>query len=255
MKKHIQFIINILIAVTILTGIGLIYSQTKHSLSEHDKAYIGNYKAVIVVSGSMEPAIMTDSLNLAEKVDNIDDIEVGDIVMFNTSIGVVSHRCIEKETYNGKTYLHTKGDNNNEADGILVDEEMIEGKIVYTINSIAPLIKYLNTDGNTVATMYKLVMIILIVIVVIDYARHPIEKYIKAIYFTYNPEKFEINELPVIDRLETYKEQLNKINKQLKSDKKHKISYTYHLGKALESIDDIVEDLDDLEKRINKMNS
>lgn len=212
----------------------------------------GDYEAIIVVSGSMEPAIKTNSLNLAEKVTSTDEINVGDIVTFNTSVGIVSHRCVSKETYNGETYLYTKGDNNKEPDGILVDNNMVKGKIVYTANWLAPIISKFSTDIDVVAAMYRLMVIIILLAIIIKLSINPISKNIKAIYLVAHPDKFKEQALRALDRAEVYKEHIECMDFKIKNNK-NKLRTIYHLGKALESIDDINENLDDIEERSKKM--
>ena len=109
----------------------------------------GDYFPAVVVSGSMEPVMMTNSLNLCQKA-TIDDIEVGDIVAFTYYNEMVTHRVIEKYTdENEEWYLRTKGDNNNFVDKVLVRDYMIRGKVIKTWNETAPIIsRYLISPGE-----------------------------------------------------------------------------------------------------------
>lgn len=110
---------------------------------------IGDYFPAVVVSDSMEPVIMTNSINLCVKA-TMDDIEVGDIVAFTYYNEMVTHRVIEKYTdENDGWYLRTKGDNNDFVDKVLVRDYMIRGKVIKTWNETAPIIsKYLISPGE-----------------------------------------------------------------------------------------------------------
>lgn len=107
------------------------------------------YFPTIVVSGSMEPEMMTNSMSLI-KVTTLDDIEVGDIVAFTFNNEMVTHRVIEKTTDNDEVpYLRTKGDANDFVDQIYVRDYMVRGKVVKTWNETAPVIsKYLIAPGE-----------------------------------------------------------------------------------------------------------
>ena len=107
------------------------------------------YFPTIVVSGSMEPEMMTNSMSLIEVV-GIEDIEVGEIVAFTFNNEMVTHRVIEKYTDdNEELYLRTKGDNNDFVDQILIRENMVRGRVIKTWNNTAPIIsKYLVAPGE-----------------------------------------------------------------------------------------------------------
>lgn len=109
----------------------------------------GDYFPTIVVSGSMEPIMMTNSISLCKKA-NISDIEVGDIVAFTFNNEMVTHRVIEKYTdENEEWYLRTKGDNNEFVDQVYVRDSMVRGKVVKTWNNTANVInKYLISPGE-----------------------------------------------------------------------------------------------------------
>jgi len=111
------------------------------------KSFFG-YTVRIVVSGSMEPEIKTNSLNII-KLCSIEDINVNDVVCFNYSQDII-HRVFEiKTNEDGDIVLHTKGDANEKADDVEVYGEMVIGKVVKTFNGTSELIsKYSISPGN-----------------------------------------------------------------------------------------------------------
>ena len=106
------------------------------------------YTLRIVVSGSMEPEIQINSINII-KICDVEDIEVKDIICFNYNQDIV-HRVIDKVTTDsGVEVLHTKGDANEFADSVNVTSDELFGKVVKTLNWVAPVItKYSITPGN-----------------------------------------------------------------------------------------------------------
>lgn len=109
--------------------------------SMDDRAKKIGYRPVIVVTGSMEPAIEVNSISIMEYC-SIEDIEIGDILMFldpykNINI---THRVvnIEKDGEGRPIYLNTKGDANESIDDINITSELVVGRITKTYNWAAP---------------------------------------------------------------------------------------------------------------------
>lgn len=92
----------------------------------------------IVLSGSMEPEILTGSVAYINKNVKSEDIEVGDIIAFNIGEeSVVVHRVVAiNET---ESCFVTKGDANEELDFNPISFSDYEGKVVGSI----PMLGYL----------------------------------------------------------------------------------------------------------------
>lgn len=85
------------------------------------------YKPVIVLSGSMEPAIHTGDLILLHKAD-ISQLKEGDVICYLVSGKAITHRIVEiKGEENGQVSYITQGDANNAADQQPVTEDHIQG--------------------------------------------------------------------------------------------------------------------------------
>lgn len=93
-------------------------------------------KPILIVSGSMEPAIKTNALTILHMC-GVDDVAVGDIVTYwHDGLGAyVTHRVVEK----GDGYIWTKGDANSVRDDIQVTDENIYGKNFLVLNWTADL--------------------------------------------------------------------------------------------------------------------
>lgn len=85
------------------------------------------YKPFIVMSGSMEPTIMTGDLIVSKSAD-ADAVKPGDIVSYRLGDAVITHRVLEitaDET--GARQFIMQGDNNNAKDEKPVTDVQIEG--------------------------------------------------------------------------------------------------------------------------------
>ena len=182
--------------------------------------YIGSDKGIfgfttrIVVTGSMEPTIQTNSLNVI-RLCSIDDIEANDIICFNYGQDI-THRVLEKTVNDsGVTILHTKGDANDAADSIEVNDDMLVGKVIKTFNGTSSIIeKYSITPGQIDGlSLSKTVIIYLIIISLIVSVLIWIIEYLITIIRTVRSDK------------EYYK----KINK-FESDIDSLAEYVYILG-------------------------
>ncbi|GAF65410.1 signal peptidase I [Bacillus sp. TS-2] len=85
------------------------------------------YQIKTVLSGSMEPEMLTGSLILIQKAEQKEHFTVGDVVTYRTAENVlITHRIIEVMN-NGQSYI-TKGDHNNGPDIEPVLSDNIVGK-------------------------------------------------------------------------------------------------------------------------------
>lgn len=109
----------------------------------------------VVVSGSMEPVMYRGDIVVLQQANilgfhefNPDDIQVGDIVVYNAAWheGPVIHRVINIGQINGSTVYEIKGDNNNASDPYWVTQGQIMSRVI-TINGqplIIPKIGYIS---------------------------------------------------------------------------------------------------------------
>ena len=93
----------------------------------------GNYKVMIVQSGSMEPTIKTGAVVVVKpRV----EYKVGDIVTFNqegSSKKTVTHRIVEMREKDGAVAFVTKGDANNGIDQREIKKQEILGKMLFDV--------------------------------------------------------------------------------------------------------------------------
>ena len=92
----------------------------------------GNYKLLIVQSGSMEPAIKTGAVVIVKPIENY---QINDVITFasENSGKSTTHRIVREETENGETYFVTKGDANNGEDNNKIAPDKIIGKVLFSV--------------------------------------------------------------------------------------------------------------------------
>lgn len=93
----------------------------------------GNYKVMIVQSGSMEPTIKTGSIVVVRPSPSYD---VGDVITFGpTPKGKIptTHRIIAENINNGMETYTTKGDSNDTADLKGVLQKDVLGKVYLSV--------------------------------------------------------------------------------------------------------------------------
>jgi len=91
---------------------------------------------------SMEPTINVRDTVLWVEVDNIAEIEVGDIIIFQhptlPEVDNIAHRIVEIVPADGGFKFRTKGDNSSTPDQHLVPEGDVHGLVIGVIYSAAP---------------------------------------------------------------------------------------------------------------------
>lgn len=102
--------------------------------------FLFGYRPVLVLSGSMEPYMMTNGIVLTKEVESLEDINVDDVITFhvnhNNKAIRITHRIIDID---GET-IYTKGDNNNVDDGIPLSIDHVEAKVTHVFNQTAWLV-------------------------------------------------------------------------------------------------------------------
>jgi len=91
-----------------------------------------NYQMIAIASNSMNPVFYRGDAVILKKLssDEIKEIKIGDILVFESDNIIVVHRVIDRKTAMNGTYLYqTKGDNNNAPDSDLVEPSSVIGRM------------------------------------------------------------------------------------------------------------------------------
>ena len=91
--------------------------------------FLAGYQPTVILSGSMEPAIMTGDIVYIQKVKSFEELKTGDVIAFQRQMDAtpITHRIVEIDE-NQQT-LRTKGDSNDSEDGSTLSFSQVKGKV------------------------------------------------------------------------------------------------------------------------------
>ena len=116
--------------------------------------FAGGIKPFVTMSGSMETHIKTGSVCFVNTKADYYDMQVGDVIAFETSTGkMVTHRIISI-TDEG---METKGDANNVSDGISTTADNFRGKNLFSVPYVGYGIVYMK-QPQSIAIVFVLVV-------------------------------------------------------------------------------------------------
>ena len=131
----------LLVTACAVVGINLYHWNAK-SLTGNVLPMPFGYGGAVVLTGSMEPAIMADELIIVKACD---DYAVGDVVVFQEGSILVVHRIVamDEET------VTTRGDANN-ADDAPMTPDRIRGKVIAHFPRLGTVVRLIKTPVVTV---------------------------------------------------------------------------------------------------------
>jgi len=129
----------LVVTLACLIVLFLLYYIISSQLNADNEDYKPKVSIYTIVSPSMTPVINVYDVVVNVRVDNPEDIEIGDIITYvstsSTSEGMtITHRVVEISTLPDGTYEYmTQGDNNSEPDSSYVLYDQVVGKKVLII--------------------------------------------------------------------------------------------------------------------------
>ena len=165
-KKEEHKIQKILSWVLLIAMAGLLVFtiyRVAESRKTGEGVFLLGYRPVLVLTGSMEPYMMTNGIALTKEVDSLDAIAVGDVVTYHVLNDsgkklLITHRIIAIDD----GLIYTKGDNNNVDDGFPLTIDNIEAKVVGVFNGTAWLAaKWQTTAGKVMLICFLAAIIFL----------------------------------------------------------------------------------------------
>lgn len=125
--QKIMTVIGVVLCVVfiplLLINVTLIVKSYTHPDQVPD--FMG-YKPFIVLSGSMEPGIMTGDMVIVRDTD-AGNLQKGDVIAYKSGEAVITHRIIDVKTENGEVRYVTQGDANDSPDQATVKPSDVEG--------------------------------------------------------------------------------------------------------------------------------
>lgn len=130
----------LLIVASLVLGIN-IYNWNAKSLTGNVLPMPFGYGGAVVLSGSMEPTIMTDELIIVKASDTY---AVGDVVVYQTGRILVVHRIVDM----ADGMVTTRGDANN-TDDAPIELSQIKGKVIKHIPNVGTAVRIIKTPWAT----------------------------------------------------------------------------------------------------------
>ncbi|MBO3096290.1 signal peptidase I [Cellulomonas dongxiuzhuiae] len=124
---------------------------------------VGLVKPLVVISGSMEPEIMTGDLLLATPVP-VDEVEVGDVLSLPNPVtgALVTHRVVDvAQQADGAWHVWMQGDANDAADGgayVVTDDTVLRPR--WQVGGAGTALVRLTTPGTAVPLVVALVALL-----------------------------------------------------------------------------------------------
>lgn len=107
--------------------------------------FIYGIRPTVILSGSMEPELMTGCVAFVNQRVEYEEIDVGDVIQFQTETGV---SCIHRTINITETGIETKGDNNDNSDGITTIAQNFQGKVIFNIPKVGKFVEAVKTPAG-----------------------------------------------------------------------------------------------------------
>ena len=162
--RHVATLLGVILCVALVpllaVNITLIAKSFIHPEEVPD--FMG-YKPFIVLSGSMEPAVMTGDLVITQEVDPA-SLQAGDVIAYRYGdSSIITHRIREVTQKDGLRAFITKGDANNADDNVMPTEDLVEGRLRWTVPGLGNAAMFLQTPyGLLIAAGVPLLAYLLI---------------------------------------------------------------------------------------------
>lgn len=155
--KKLDDIISWVMLIAVFILLIYVVFTTVDAARKGEENFIFGYRPAIVLTGSMEPYMMTNSVVLTKEVTSLDQLEVGDVISFHLTNDLgekirITHRLTGIED----GVLSTKGDNNPSGDGIPLTMENVESKVIAVCNQTAYLIAAWQTTAGKIMILCAL---------------------------------------------------------------------------------------------------
>ena len=149
-KSGFQKVRDVIVSIfTIIVIIACWYAIIVKMILKVDVPMVAGYSALVVLSGSMEPTIMTGEVIVIHEQP---DYNVGDILTYRDSGVLVTHRIVEKS---GNTFV-TRGDANNTNDAPIMKSQAV-GKTIFHIPYLGRAILFVQSPIGLVSVLTILI--------------------------------------------------------------------------------------------------
>lgn len=145
-NKALKIAGNILFYTILICLLSTSFIMVKSVKDGVQPKILGN-RFFTVLTGSMEPSIMTGDLIISKEV-SPKEIHPGDVITFGSlnSNNITTHRVRRVITEDGKKSYVTQGDANNVEDPNPVPEEVLIGKVVKVIPKLGSIMSWMKSN-------------------------------------------------------------------------------------------------------------
>lgn len=209
-SRFLSVVCSIILVILLVIGAMMFYFNMKiKAYEKKGLEFTAPFGLYTIISGSMEPNVEIYDVVIAVDED-INKIKVGDIITFISTWEInygmtVTHRVVGiSKTSTGEIQLSTKGDNNQTADGGIVTQSNLIGKVVGRLPQVGRLQFFLATKAG----WFFVVFIPAVIIIIVDSMK------IFKLYILKN----QINEVktPKEAHKEKFKKEIEKKPEQMK---------------------------------------
>ncbi len=150
-KIDVWTIVNIVITIVLVPIIILNGVLIAKSITNPDELPdIFGFAPVVVLTGSMEPEIPTNSLIIINKNVDTSTLEVGDIITYTTGETLVTHRIYQLAESDGETVYVTMGDANNVIDRLPVSQDSVIGEYKVHFAGLGGVVMFVQTTTGMI---------------------------------------------------------------------------------------------------------
>lgn len=150
-----------------LIAVLVIVLVNNYNITQNNQESFFTYQPVYIQTGSMEPTLREGAIILTQRVTDIEELAVDDIVTY-----VVYDTQADKEVFithriyaiNEDGTIITKGDNNRVTDSYMLTMDNIKAKVIYTWNGAATIKNMLNTRAGQVYIISIIIALVLILV-------------------------------------------------------------------------------------------
>lgn len=141
-KRVVTWTSNIFMIILLFICALTMYSIVQTKSNPEEIPTILGYKAMIVLTGSMEPVLEPRDLIVVKTIDPL-KVKVNDVITYkNSQNTMVTHRVVDVKDAAGNIAYETKGDANNVKDEEIVQSDQLVGSLLFSIPKAGYLVTF-----------------------------------------------------------------------------------------------------------------
>lgn len=119
-----------------------------------------DHQIIVVTGGSMAPTFEAGDAIVVNR--NLDELEEGDIITYQSNQGLTTHRLVAFHEVEGRPYVQTKGDANEKPDPDFTDLEAVVGSVEKSYSKLGFFLNFLSSRLGLLITLGPLLLYIVV---------------------------------------------------------------------------------------------